>query len=186
MLQANIPRDSPTAALAYAPSWSWPDLLAVAAISALAALALAFTFSWRTLPAEDALMLMRYANNLAGGHGIVWNVGDHPVEGATYFLFLVALAGWMKITGLKAIFGARLLLSLCQVACVAVLYIAARKIAGCARWLAAVLAIYLALGPGITQIANGFSGPFYGLMALAAWCFAVSAALQKSTMARAM
>ena len=177
---------SPEAALVDAAPWSALDLAVLAAASAVAALAVAFSFSWRMLPAEDALMLMRYANHLAAGHGIVWNVGDHPVEGATDFLFLVALAGWMKLTHLQAIISARLLLSACQVMGVALLYIAARKIAGCNRWLAAVLAIYLALGPGVTQIANGFSGPFYSLMALTAWCFAISAALRHSTLSRSI
>src|SRR5580698_4702716 len=188
MLKANMRRDppAPTVLAPGSQPWSWPDLPVLAAVCALAALALAFTFSWRVLPAEDALMLMRYATNLAGGHGIVWNIGDHPVEGATDFLFLVVLSGWMKVTHLKAIFGARLFLSGCQVLCIAVLYIAARKIAGAYRWLAAVLAIYLALGPGITQTANGFSGAFYGLMALAAWCFATSAAINGSTLRRSL
>jgi len=183
-----IQRDLPgsEAALVDASPWSALDWAVLAAVTALAALALAFSFSWRMLPAEDALMLMRYANNLAAGHGIVWNVGDHPVEGATDFLFLVALSGWMKLTHLRAIFGARLLLSVFQVMGVALLYVAARKIAGCYRWLAAVLAIYLALGPGLTQIANGFSGPFYGLMALAAWCFAMSAGIKGSTLGRSL
>jgi hypothetical protein len=29
-------------------------------------------------PFEDAAMIMRYAQHLAGGHGIVWNIGEHP------------------------------------------------------------------------------------------------------------
>lgn len=169
-----------------AAAWSPFDLLVLAGLSVLTVCALVFTFSWRVLPAEDALMLLRYANNLAAGHGIVWNIGDHPVEGATDFLFLVVLSGWMKMTHLKAIFGARLLLSACHVACVVLLYTAARKIAGTYRWLAALLAIYLALGPGITQVANGFSGTFYGLIALGAWCFALSVALDRATFRRSI
>jgi hypothetical protein len=43
-------------------------------------------------PNEDAAILMRYSEHLAEGHGIVWNVGDRPVEGATDFLFMVLLA----------------------------------------------------------------------------------------------
>ena len=48
-------------------------------------------------PAEDAAILMRYAQNLASGHGIVWNVGENPVEGATDFLFMVAVGSLIKI-----------------------------------------------------------------------------------------
>ena len=43
-------------------------------------------------PFEDAAMLMRYAQHLAGGHGIVWNISEHPVDGATDFLFMVVSA----------------------------------------------------------------------------------------------
>ena len=32
-------------------------------------------------------MLLRYAEHLAAGHGIVWNLGDPPVDGATDFLY---------------------------------------------------------------------------------------------------
>src|SRR4029450_3875396 len=44
-------------------------------------------------PEEDAAMLMRYSRHLAAGQGIVWNVGEKPVDGATDFLFMVALGG---------------------------------------------------------------------------------------------
>jgi arabinofuranosyltransferase len=32
---------------------------------------------------DDAMISMRYARNLAGGHGLVWNPGQPPVEGFT-------------------------------------------------------------------------------------------------------
>jgi hypothetical protein len=32
---------------------------------------------------DDAMISMRYARNLAQGHGLVWNVGEKPVEGFT-------------------------------------------------------------------------------------------------------
>ncbi len=48
-------------------------------------------------PFEDAAMLMRYAQHLADGHGIVWNIGQHPVDGATDFLFMVASAAFIKL-----------------------------------------------------------------------------------------
>lgn len=37
---------------------------------------------------DDAMISMRYAANVAGGHGVVWNAGDAPVEGISNF-------GWM-------------------------------------------------------------------------------------------
>ena len=37
-------------------------------------------------------MLLRYSRHLAAGHGVVWNVGEPPVDGATDFLFMVVVA----------------------------------------------------------------------------------------------
>lgn len=37
---------------------------------------------------DDAMISMRYARNLAAGHGIVWNVGENPIQGYTNL-------GWM-------------------------------------------------------------------------------------------
>jgi hypothetical protein len=52
---------------------------------------------FRVPPFEDAAMLMRYADHFAHGAGIVWNIGEHPVDGATDFLFMVASAGLIRI-----------------------------------------------------------------------------------------
>ena len=30
---------------------------------------------------EDAMISMRYARHLAAGHGLVWNIGEAPIEG---------------------------------------------------------------------------------------------------------
>ena len=30
---------------------------------------------------DDAMVSMRYAQHLAQGHGLVWNIGEKPVEG---------------------------------------------------------------------------------------------------------
>ncbi|MGH3104735.1 MAG: hypothetical protein ACRDN6_11640 [Gaiellaceae bacterium] len=40
---------------------------------------------------DDAMISMRYARNLADGHGLVWNPGEQPVEGYTNFLWTL----WM-------------------------------------------------------------------------------------------
>ena len=49
---------------------------------------------WFPVPQEDAYILYRYSENLAGGHGIVWNVGETPTDGATDFLWMLVLAAW--------------------------------------------------------------------------------------------
>jgi hypothetical protein len=43
--------------------------------------------------AEDAFISFRYATHLAEGHGLVWNLGEAPVEGYTNFLWVILCAG---------------------------------------------------------------------------------------------
>jgi hypothetical protein len=42
---------------------------------------------------DDEMISMRYARNLAGGHGLVWNPGEPPVEGYTNPLWTL----WMAV-----------------------------------------------------------------------------------------
>lgn len=46
--------------------------------------------------AEDAFIAFRFAKNLAGGHGLVWNIGEPPVEGYTDFLWVLLSAGAIR------------------------------------------------------------------------------------------
>jgi hypothetical protein len=50
-------------------------------------------------PADDAYILFRYADHIAAGHGIVFNIGGPHAEGATDFLWLVLLSGgvWLGV-----------------------------------------------------------------------------------------
>lgn len=43
---------------------------------------------------DDAMVSMRYAKNLAGGYGLVWNPGGDRVEGYTNFLWTMYMAFW--------------------------------------------------------------------------------------------
>jgi arabinofuranosyltransferase len=64
---------------------------------------------------DDAFIEFRYAHNFAHGHGLVFNVGDPPVEGFTSFLWTVLLALparlgidpliFAKLCGAAALFG---------------------------------------------------------------------------------
>jgi len=42
---------------------------------------------------EDAMISMRYARHLADGHGLVWNIGEPPIEGFTNLLWVL----WMSV-----------------------------------------------------------------------------------------
>jgi len=91
---------------------------------------------------DDAYIEYRYATNAAHGHGLVFNVGDAPVEGFTSFLWTVLLVvpawlhvpllGFGKLVGAAALFG-----------CVAMVAALVRARGGdataqqLARWLAA-------------------------------------------------
>jgi len=48
---------------------------------------------WNGHLSDDALILFTYADNLAAGHGIVYRPGAGAAEGATDFLWLIALSG---------------------------------------------------------------------------------------------
>src|SRR3954464_2000869 len=54
--------------------------------------------------AEDAFISLRFAKNLADGHGLVWNIGTAPAEGYTGFLWVILCPGAMRlgINGLAA------------------------------------------------------------------------------------
>lgn len=45
---------------------------------------------------EDAMISMRYARHLASGHGLVWNIGEPPIEGFTNLLWVL----WMSVAHL--------------------------------------------------------------------------------------
>lgn len=46
---------------------------------------------------DDAFITFRYAENLANGHGLVFNPGDKPVEGYSNFLWMLLLSNLYKI-----------------------------------------------------------------------------------------
>lgn len=45
---------------------------------------------------DDSFITFRYAHNLAGGGGFVWNLGGPPIEGFTSFLWVILLAPFAK------------------------------------------------------------------------------------------
>lgn len=64
--------------------------LVVALIASVIALETARTITaiWG-FGTDDAYITLRYSRHLAEGHGIVWNVGEEPVEGYSNFLFMI-------------------------------------------------------------------------------------------------
>jgi hypothetical protein len=130
-------------------------LLGLAAISLLAQLwNMGFVY-------EDAAILMRYAEHVASGHGMVWNIGEPPADGATDFLFVlvVALFRWL---GLSIAWAARAPIILAQLLSVFLLFRANTKL-GADDASSALAAVLLIAGPSTAYIAAGFGAPFLGL-----------------------
>ena len=140
---------------------------AIAGLIALFALAYALhRIDFAAVPYEDAAMLMRYAQNLAAGHGIVWNIGDPPLDGATDFLFLVSLAGLTRLTG-DALTAARGLTLVAHLLTVVLLYLGICRLHGM-RWAAVLSGAYLTVGPAVSYSEAGFGTSLFALCALAA------------------
>jgi hypothetical protein len=138
------------------------------------------------MPMEDASMLLRYSQNMARGHGIVWNVGEHRLEGATDFLYMVTIGVLSRLTGAGVMVVAAMLLTVSHVLSVAVLYLGLRRLYGAPLLVAVGFAVTLGAGMGYHFVNTGFSAPFYALFALLAWIVGQSCVLQGVTWNRAI
>ena len=119
-------------------------------------------------PFEDAAMLMRYAEHFAAGHGIVWNVGEAPVDGATDFLFMASVAGLIKL-GLSTGRAVRILGLGAHVLTVVLVYAVNRKLWNARPLVALMAGLYLALGTGLWYVAAYFGTPVFALFASVTW-----------------
>ncbi len=118
-------------------------------------------------PSEDAYITFRYARNLAEGHGIVWNVGEDPVEGGTEFLWTVLLAAGNRVTGMAVEQVARVLNLLIGLMAVLILALAAFFFSQ-KRLLPALFAtLAFAAGPLSYHVRAGFATPLFTLLMLA-------------------
>ncbi len=121
-------------------------------------------------PFEDAAMLMRYADHLAHGYGIVWNIGEHPVDGATDFLFMAASAALIKI-GMPVGRSVRAIGFASHILTVLLVYWVNRKIWKANIVISFVTALYLAVGTGLSYVAAFFGTPFFAFLAALTWTF---------------
>lgn len=133
-------------------------------------------FAWRFVdfsipPFEDAAILMRYAEHLAAGKGIVWNPGEPPVDGATDFLFLLAVAAVHGV-GCSLECAVRLLTLLAHFGTTVLIYIGMRRIQGAGMLPALLSATYFTVGPGLFFAAAYFGTPFFAFSICLAWLLA--------------
>jgi hypothetical protein len=145
-----------------------PDLL-LSLLLIISTLYYAFKFVNFTIPPfEDAAMIMRYAQNLANGYGIVWNIGEPPVDGATDFLFMVASAALIKF-GFTVGQSVRGIGFVSHILTVLLVYWTNRRIHNGSIPLSLISGIYLAVGTGLSYVSAYFGTPFFALAAASTW-----------------
>jgi hypothetical protein len=163
-------------------------LLDVAVSAALLALLAWYAFAQLDMsgrPEEDAAMLLRYSGHLAEGRGIVWNVGEPPVDGATDFLFMLLVAG-VHALGPSLEAAARGIGLVAHALTVLLVYLGARRLHGAAPHWALVPAVFVALGPGLRHLAACYGTPLFALAATVAWlCATRLAEAEERDVARA-
>ncbi|MBI3160999.1 MAG: hypothetical protein HYZ23_00740, partial [Chloroflexi bacterium] len=139
----------------------------------LALLIFTLFYAWRFVdfsipPFEDAAMLMRYAQHLALGHGIVWNIGEHPVDGATDFLFMVISAALIKL-GFTVGQSVRGIGFVSHLLTVLLVYWTNRRVHHANVPFSLLSGLYLAVGTGFSYVAAYFGTPFFALAAASTW-----------------
>ena len=123
-------------------------------------------------PFEDAAMLMRYADHVAHGYGIVWNIGEHPVDGATDFLFMATAAGLIKL-GIAVGRSVRLISFVSHLLTVLLVYWVNRKIWKASIPISFLGGLYLSVGTGFSYVAAFFGTPFFAVFAGITWTIAL-------------
>ncbi len=146
----------------------WLSALLVVAV----AIDAAFFVDFNVPPFEDAAMLMRYADHFAHGYGIVWNIGQHPVDGATDFLFMGAVAALIR-AGVAMGRSVRALGLVSHLCTVLLVYWVNRRVWGAGTVIAFISALYLAVGTGLSYVAAFFGTPFFALFAALTWTVAL-------------
>jgi arabinofuranosyltransferase len=147
----------------------------IAAASAVAAAHLAWVLDLRQPIAEDAAMLVRYAQHLGQGLGYRWNPGDPPVDGATDWLSTTIL-GLFYALGAPLEAAPRLLGGAAHVATVGVTVGILCGITRAPIAVAALATAVLIAGPAKAYLQLGFVTPVFALPVLIAWaCVVLSA-----------
>src|SRR3954470_1264410 len=115
-------------------------------------------------PAEDAAIMFQIVANFVRSGVIAYNLADGPAEGATDFLWMLSLAGLVRL-GLPEFLAANLLSALALLATVALV----ARLAGPRHSLALpVFVAGLAVAPMLPAAMVGFSNLFFGAFLLAA------------------
>lgn len=129
--------------------------------------------------AEDAYISFRFAKNLALGHGLVWNVGEPPVEGYTNFLWVMLSAATLRL-GLDVGWVAQFLGIAASLGSMAYAFLFCRRLLGLGPWLSLLPCGFLAFaGPFATWATSGLETSLFSLLVLGAAYHVVSYWLEK-------
>lgn len=123
-------------------------------------------------PFEDAAILMRYAEHFAQGHGLVWNIGEPPVDGATDFLLTIVIGLIVKL-GMSVEHATRFVSSFAHVLTIALIFIAQRRLSSIHVLFSMASVLYFAIGPGLYFVAAYFGTPLFALGACLTWYIAL-------------
>ena len=138
-------------------------LLLVAVVLVLAQL-----YSWPQI-ADDAFIFFRYAKHLGTGEGLLWNLGEGPVEGFSSPLWVLILAA-APVLGFELVTAAKTLGVVCFVLTVAgaglLTFLMSRS-----RWSALVASAVVALSIPLNYWApSGMETSLYTCLLVAALC----------------
>jgi arabinofuranosyltransferase len=143
-------------------------LLFVAAIIAI------FAWQYRVrFPFDNTFITFRYAEHLAKGLGLTWNVGGAPTEGYTNFLYIVFLAPF-SLLGIDLVLVSQVA-NICALALTAVLIyqltalLLREESQSIARWPSMLVSILFLLTPmNWINALSGMETSFFGLALIAA------------------
>ena len=127
-----------------------------------------YCINFTEAPFEDAAILMRYAGHFAHGHGIVWNIGEKPVDGATDFLFMIIIGLQVKL-GLGLEFAVHISTFIAHILTILLVWHTQRTLFKVNNAVAFLTTLYLAVGPALSYIAEYFGTPFFALFAALSW-----------------
>ena len=145
---------------------------AVVLVVLAATIFVAHTYYLRCV-AEDAFITFRFAENLAGGHGFTWNIGEAPVEGFTNFLWVVVCAAAIR-AGLDVVLFAQVAGTAAGVGIVFLAYLFAVRGLDCRRDAALAACFMLVLcGPLATWAASGMETVPFAFFVLLGTYYAV-------------
>ncbi|HET6512522.1 MAG TPA: hypothetical protein VFH43_10050 [Candidatus Kapabacteria bacterium] len=134
-----------------------------------AAIAIALWPSRSDYPIDDTFITFRYAEHLAMGHGLVWNIGGPPTEGYTNFLFVLLLAPFAWL-GMDLLLASQIINVLAvAVSAIYIYRITISSGAGGARWMGVVPSIlFLATPATWANALSGMETVVFGALSIAA------------------